>query len=150
MVILIFFLVCTPFAVCSAETESVLSFIGMIPDEVLEKAEMEYGRPEEVFISRDGDEWKDSIVFYYADHLYLFLYDNRVWQVRFDKRYRGEFFGLAMGDSIGKVRRRLGVPDKADDVRYIYYITDKGYPVHAALYFTDSKLTDFYLYRGDL
>ena len=152
MFVLIFCLLCAPFVPCSAETadESILSIIGMAPDDALKRAEIEYGRPDEVFISRTGDERKDSVVFYYPAHLYLFFYDNRVWQLRFDERHRGEFFGLKMGAGIWEVRRKLGDPDKADDFRYVYYITDKGYPVHAALYFTDSKLTDFYLYRGDL
>jgi hypothetical protein len=113
------------------------------------------GVPEEVFPFRGAEVWQDNVVFYYNNHIYLFWYGNRVWQVRLDKRYEGNlgprgdpeiFF---MGMERGLVRALLGEPFAEDEVSSIYLLPDQGYPVRLRLFFESGVLTDLYLYRGD-
>ena len=103
-----------------------------------------------MFSARGGEEWQDDVVFYYPQHLYLFWYQNRVWQVRLDQRYAGEFLGLKMGQSREAALAALGSPFKELSDSLVYQLEDRGYPVRARLYFENGLLRDAYCFRGDL
>jgi len=122
-----------------------LSFIGMNPLEALEIL----GPPGEIYPYRGREDWQDNVVFFYSDRLYLFWYDNRVWQIRLDGNYTGLVFDFSMGDSKEKILDSMGKPFARDDRSLIYFLPDKGYPVKMRLFFEENRLSDFYLYRGD-
>ncbi len=89
------------------------------------------------------------MVYYYDSYVYLFWYDNRVWQVRLDKRYEGSLGGVFMGDPKEKVLELLGAPFYADGESIIYNLPDRGYPVRIRLFFEEDLLSDLYIYRSD-
>ena len=112
-----------------------------------------FGAPEQVFAARGQESWQDDVVFYYPGHLYLFWYQNRVWQARVDEHHAGGFLAsgpLAMGRSREEVLGLLGPPMRELGESLVYHLEDRGYPVRLRLYFREGLLADAYCYRGDL
>jgi hypothetical protein len=119
----------------------------------LPEAIQRFGAPEQVFAARGQESWQDDVVFYYPGHLYLFWYQNRVWQARVDENFAGSFLAsgpLAMRRSREEVLGLLGRPMREIGDSLIYHLEDRGYPVRLRLYFREGLLADAYCYRGDL
>jgi hypothetical protein len=119
----------------------------------LAQASRLYGSPEQVFCARGQESWQDDVVFYYPGHLYLFWYQDRVWQARVDEHHEGGFLAsraLAMGERREEVLAALGPPMRELGDALVYHLEDRGYPVRLRLYFREGLLADAYCYRGDL
>lgn len=109
-----------------------------------------FGAPNEVFSHRGEEPGYDDVVFFYENKsFYLFLFENRVWVVRFDERYHESFLGIAMGMDKTAVTKHLGVASRDLEDSVVYFIADSAYPVRLRCYFKNDKLIDAYLYRGD-
>jgi len=122
-----------------------ISWLGMD----LETVYKEFGVPQEVFCYRADKNEDDNVVFYYKNHIYLFWFENRVWVVRFDKRFESEFLGLKMGMPREQVLEILGNKFKEADDSLVFYLPDQGFPVRLRLFFKENMLFDAYVYRGD-
>jgi hypothetical protein len=108
------------------------------------------GVPDEVFSHRgEKAEFDDVVFFYKAKSVYLFLFENRVWAVRFDKNRRESFLGIGIGMKKETVMKTLLFPNKELADSTVFFLKDAGYPVRLRLYFENGVLTDAYLYRGD-
>ncbi len=119
----------------------------------LPEALARFGAPEQVFCARGEESWQDDVVFYYPAHLYLFWYQDRVWQARVDAQHSGDFLAspaLAMGSSREEVLAAMGPPMRELGDSLVYHLEDRGYPVRLRLYFREGRLADAYCYRGDL
>ncbi len=107
------------------------------------------GAPQEVLSFRGPEASQDNVVFYYPDFLYLFWYQNRVWQVRCDRRFSRPFLGVVMGmprEVIERTSQRQLIA-KGDS---LYFDLDDGkYPLRVRLVFTEGALSDLYVYRSD-
>ena len=122
------------------------ALIGLSPEEVHQRL----GAPAEVYTLRGERPKQDDVVFYYPGHLYLFWFENRVWQVRVDRRFSGQVFSFSMGTSREQVTAELGRPILQFPDSLVFHIEDRGYPIQARLYFDESGLVDLYCFRGDL
>jgi hypothetical protein len=127
------------------EDRALADYLGM----TLQEAYAALGVPAEVFPYRGERAEHDDVVFYYDVHLYLFWYQNRVWQVRVDHRYGETALSLSMGAGRETVTAALGEPFYAGGDSLVYLLPDRGYPVRARLVFKDRRLHDVYVYRGD-
>ncbi|MCL2480241.1 MAG: hypothetical protein FWF38_00870 [Spirochaetaceae bacterium] len=128
------------------------NLLGLTPTEVFAKL----GAPESVYPLRGKAHWQDDVIFYYNSNLYLFFFDNRVWQIRCDHRSKQKVVGITPGMKKTAVRGLLGKPYHSEDTEDIYLnpagITriEKGFPIRLRLiYDKDNNLYDIYLYRGD-
>jgi hypothetical protein len=133
----------------SAAAVDLPALVGLTLAEALGKL----GAPEQVFCARGAESWQDDVVFYYPAHLYLFWYQDRVWQARVDGRYAGGFLAspaLAMGAKREEALAALGPPLREVGDSLVYHLEDRGYPVRLRLYFREGRLADAYCYRGDL
>jgi hypothetical protein len=130
----------------TVEAVDLPELVGLTLAEALERL----GAPAEVSTVRGEEAWQDDVVFFYPRHLYLFWYQNRVWQARLDDRYEGRFLGLGMGASRAEVLAALGSPMKELEGSLVYQLEDRGYPVRLRLYFEEERLVDAYCYRADL
>jgi hypothetical protein len=107
------------------------------------------GLPQSMFSFRGSEEARDDVVFYYSDHLYLFWYRDRVWQVRFDRRYAAPVLGYSLGmarDQVlqGSTRALRALGDS------LYFDMDSGaVPMRVRLAFSGGVLSDLYVYRSD-
>jgi len=122
-----------------------VSLIGLLPSELLALT----GPPSEIFPMRGEEAWQDDVVFYYDNHTYIFWFDNRVWQVRFDARFTGEVLGIRMGSTDGDVVKALGEPFKEMDGSYVYHLPSESFPIRLRLFFSGGRVSDIYIYRAD-
>ena len=132
-------------ALAIAEDFDPMRFIGMDP----ENAFGAIGAPREVFPLRGGETAEDNVVFFYPDFMYLFWYDNRVWQVRCDRRFASSVLGFSLGMDRktveGKSQRSLSPLGDS-----LYFSIDTGqYPLRVRLVFVNEALSDIYVYRSD-
>jgi hypothetical protein len=129
-----------------ADSRDVTSVIGM----ELKSAMDAFGFPQSMFSFRGTDESRDDVVFYYPDHMYLFWYKDRVWQVRWDRRsttgFRGLTAGMSRQEAEAVVKERPLV--ESGDSLYFDLVTG-SFPVRVRLVFAGSSLTDIYVYRSD-
>ncbi len=132
--------------VCAEEALDLSALIGL----TLEEAYQSLGVPLEVYPLRGTDPGQDDVVFYYPRHLYLFWFQNRVWQARTDGRYQGTVFSVRMGAPRQRVLEVMGRPFQEFEDSLVFHIEDRGYPVQARFYFENERLSDVYCFRGDL
>ena len=114
------------------------------------------GSPQQVYPIRGNQPWMDDVVFFYASHVYLYWYENRVWQVRFDKDYRGSFLSLSIGETREKARSELGAPLESEADWDLFQLADgtkanpdRGFPIRVRLFYDRSGISEAYIYRGD-
>ena len=109
-----------------------------------------FGVPLSIFPYRGDTPEEDNVVFYYSDSLYLFWFQNHIWQVRADERWEGEIDGVRMGMNLQEISALWGPPVNDWDEHPTWTLPDRGYPVRIRLYFSESgELNDLYVYRGD-
>jgi hypothetical protein len=133
-------------ALWTQEVLDLPALIGSTPEEAIDTL----GAPVEVYGLRGEEPRQDDVVFYYANHLYLFWFQSRIWQVRVDNRFAGRAFGLSMGTSRREVLETMGRPILEFPDSLVFHVEDRGYPIRARLYFDEEGLADLYCFRGDL
>lgn len=134
-----------------------LLLIGMTPEESFAAL----GAPTEMFVFRGAESRLDDVVFYFTTSLYVFWYENRIWQVRADSRYGGAFMGLRMGFTREQVIAVIDRPFQEVAESLVFLLSDASllpgtggrnrglYPLRLRAFFREGRLADLYLYRGD-
>ena len=119
--------------------------IGAGPEEAL----LRFGSPEEIFIYRGGMSREESVVFF-REGIYLFWYENRVWQLRADRNAEISLGDVAVGESRAQVEARLGAPLAEVEGSLVYELENYAYPVRLRILFDSAgRVDDIYLYRSD-
>jgi hypothetical protein len=109
-----------------------------------------FGLPQNMLCFRGTDEARDDVVFYYPDHMYLFWYKDRVWQVRFDHRSAGGFHDLSLGMTRQEVEGAVKERPLVSNGDSLYFDLDTAdFPVRVRLVFSGSGLSDIYVFRSD-
>ncbi|MGA2976336.1 MAG: hypothetical protein ABSF77_13585 [Spirochaetia bacterium] len=108
-----------------------------------------FGLPQSMFAFRGTEEARDDVVFYYPDHLYLFWYKDRVWQVRMDRRYDDSVLGLTLGMPRDQAEKLSPQPVIADGDSSYFDLDSGSFPIRVRLVFTQNVLSDVYVYRSD-
>jgi len=120
-------------------------FIGLDPKSALDAL----GAPKEMFPFRSQDDSQDNVVFFYPDYLYLFWYQNRVWQVRCDRRFARPLLGVSMGMPREVIERTSARELTARGDSLYFDLEGAKYPLRVRLVFSNNALTDIYIYRSD-
>lgn len=109
------------------------------------------GLPQSMFTYRGTDPTQDDVVFFYpADHLYLYWYKDRVWQVRYDRRATAVVHGVSMGMSRTAVEAAVSERPLVTDGDSVYVDLDtESFPVRMRLVFSGDAVSDIYVYRSD-
>lgn len=109
--------------------------------------------PSEIFPNRGVEADEDHVVFYYKNGVYLFLHNDRVWQVRYDRNFESSFKDLKMGQLRGEILIRFLeselIPISTGEDHLTFQWDDSPYPVRMKLYFSEGILDDLYVYRAD-
>lgn len=108
-----------------------------------------FGSPESVYAVRGAEAWQDDVAFRYAPGYTLFIYGDKLWQLRFASPYAGSVYGLFLGDSADKAYSLLGEPYERSDVTLVYRMPYRGYPVQLRLDLRERAIVDIYVYRAD-
>jgi hypothetical protein len=128
-----------------AEPCDATGLIGMDPAQVFAAL----GAPREIFSWRGEEPGEDDIVFFYPDFRYVFWFQSRVWQVRFDQRYTGTVLGFSIG--MARVEAKLrGEGRLQESGASLFLALDTGpYPLRVRLAMVDDRIADIYVYRSD-
>jgi hypothetical protein len=149
-------LLCVALAPCARAVETAPGAV--LPDEFdprpligmdLAAALDAFGTPREIFALRGPSEADDDVVFFYDQCLYLFWFRNRVWQVRFDRRFDRRVLGLAIGMSRVQAEAACAAPLAGQDGSLYFDLADCPCPVRVRLLFDEEGLADIYVYRSD-
>lgn len=122
-----------------------VSLLGLDPTGVVEKL----GSPARVYVARSEEVGLASVVFFYDDFRYLYFYDNRVWQVRYDERSEEHVLGLPPDSPRRDVLYELGPAVYEDVDSAVFELGDYGFPVRVRTFFENGRLVDTYIYRAD-
>lgn len=119
--------------------------LGMTPRQAIQF----FGAPQSMYIQPGPADWQQDIVFYYLDHSYLYWFNDRVWQIRFDRRHPEPIYGVSMASSLSQVRNQLGEPLVEDETQLIYPLVERGFPIRARFIFEENRLIEVFIYRSD-
>jgi len=108
-----------------------------------------FGAPSSVYALRGDESWQDDVAFVYGTGYTLFMYGDRLWQLRFTKPYAGSIFGIFIGDASDKALSILGQPYENGPGYLVYRMPFKSYPVRLRLALQDDRIVDAYLFRAD-
>lgn len=137
--------ICSVLTLAADDLPDYAGWIGMSPGQALEF----FGVPDELFVHRGRLPAEDDVVFF-RDGIYLFWFENRVWQVRADRSSGAVLAGVAIGDTRDKVLRLLGTPLATDSESSFWELRREAYPLRLRVVFSEKDLVDdLYLYRGD-
>jgi hypothetical protein len=128
-----------------ADDADPMTIIGMD----LKTATAALGLPQSMFPFRGTEADRDDVVFYYPDHVYLFWFRDKVWQVRYDMSFTGTVFGLNLGTPRDQIQASPTRPLLPLDDSLYFDVDSAGYPVRVRLVFTGGYLSDLYVYRSD-
>ena len=104
---------------------------------------LQQGYPDDLMPMRGESEAEDCIVVNYNDGMSFILWENRVKEIRADKRYRGSIFGLYMGMTPTDARTALGIDPKEEmSGELIFHKLDTMLPVKIHLFFHADKLVN--------
>lgn len=122
--------------------------MGAVPSEIVNRL----GAPLEVGIVEVKPD-PPLVYFLYEDFSYYLFFENRVWGIRFDSRFKPSIFGIKMGYSKEEVKRilsqQLGEPKKIDLSYIVYAVPYQGFSSELRVFFKESYLNEVYLYRSD-
>jgi hypothetical protein len=133
-------------AAVRAEALSPEKLIGMTPYEALSLT----GAPTEIYSLHDEEHKKDLVITFYENGLYFMWNDNRLWQVRADKRYKEKILGLAMHSTPAAAKRVFGQPLRERFDELIFRLPYDTFPIEVRLFYERGQLVDFYIYRADI
>jgi hypothetical protein len=108
-----------------------------------------FGPPGSVSAVRGDSAWQDDVAFVYDSGFSLFVYGDKLWQLRFTKPYAGSIYGLFLGDGSDKALSILGQPYESGPGYLLYRMPYKSYPVRLRLALQEERIADAYLYRAD-
>ncbi len=120
--------------------------LGLAPAEAIARL----GPPPSVSALRGEEPWQDDVAFAYPEGYTLFLYGDRVWQLRLAPPYAGSIHGLFLGDSAEKAFALLGRPFEDGPDRLVYRLGNADFPVRLLLVLAEGRVVDAYLFRSDV
>ena len=128
-----------------ADAPEVTRVIGM----ELKSAVDAFGLPQSMFTFRGTAEDRDDVVFYYQDHMYLFWYKDKVWQVRYDRRSNAVVHGVSLGMSRQEVEASVPERPLVESGDSLYFDLAGAFPTRVRLVFAGGTLSDIYVFRSD-
>lgn len=120
--------------------------LGLNPGEAIER----FGAPARVYAVRGPEAWQDDVVFEYGDGLSLFLFADRVWQVRIAEPYPLPVLGFVLGGTVDAISEALGFPAVVMDGDHEWILAGEAWPVRLrAMPGEDGSVRELYVYRAD-
>ncbi|MBN2875196.1 MAG: hypothetical protein JXM71_08875 [Spirochaetales bacterium] len=119
--------------------------LGLSPAQAIER----FGAPSRVFAVRGEEAWQDDVVFDY-DGVALFLFKDRVWQLRVAAPYTAPVLGFLVGSTLERAVSALGVPDTELAGAYEWVLPGEAWPVRLrAVPDASGAIAELYVYRAD-
>jgi hypothetical protein len=126
--------------------EDPATLLGLSPAEAIAR----FGPPTAVFAVRGEEAWQDDVVFDYGGGFSLFLFRDRVWQVRIAEPYALPVFGFTVGATPERAASSLGSPSLALEGSYEWVLPGEAWPVRLrGLVDPGGAIREVYVYRAD-
>jgi hypothetical protein len=145
-----------PFLASAADAQAVGSAPTLLDDDPaaflglsLAETFARFGAPASVMALRGDAAWQDDVAFVYETGYTLFMFGNRLWQLRFTKPYLGSIYGIFLGDDADKAISTLGQPYENGSGFLVFRMPYKSYPVRLRLALQGDRIVDAYLFRAD-
>jgi hypothetical protein len=120
--------------------------LGMSPALAIER----FGPPAKVFSVRGAEPWQDDVVFDYAGGFSLFLFKDRVWQIRIGETYAAPVFGFVVGSAAERAAAILGAPDLELSGAFEWVLPGEAWPVRLrGIVDAAGSIRELYVYRAD-
>jgi hypothetical protein len=120
--------------------------LGISPALAIER----FGPPAKVFPVRGTEPWQDDVVFDYAGGFSLFLFRDRVWQVRIVEAHAAPVFGFVVGTVAERAAAILGAPDRELPGAYEWVLPGDAWPVRLrGVVDATGSIHELYVYRAD-
>lgn len=120
--------------------------LGLNPSQAIER----FGAPTSVFAIRGTEAWQDDVVFDYGEGFSLFLYKDRVWQVRVAQPYASPVLGFIVGSSKERAASALGSPALEFAGAVEWNLPGEAWPVRLRGIVDEAGLIpEIYVYRAD-
>lgn len=121
------------------------TLLGLTPAQVIER----FGPPESVFAIRGDEPWQDDVVFDYGGGFSLFLFGDRVWQVRIAEPYAEPVLGFVVGSGVERAAAALGAPALELAGSYEWVLPGEAWPVRLRGVADGDLIRELYIYRAD-
>ncbi|HPB66460.1 MAG TPA: hypothetical protein PLW80_07855 [Spirochaetales bacterium] len=121
------------------------TLLGLTPAQAIER----FGPPGSVFAIRGAEPWQDDVVFDYGGGFSLFLFKDRVWQVRIAEPYARPVLGLVVGSGVERAISALGAPALALGGSYEWVLPGEAWPVRLRGVTDGGRIRELYIYRAD-
>jgi hypothetical protein len=133
-------------ALSSALPADPAELLGMSPAHAIER----FGPPAKVFSVRGAEPWQDDVVFDYAGGFSLFLFKDRVWQIRIGEKHTAPVFGFVVGSAAERATAILGAPDLQLSGAYEWVLPAEAWPVRLrGIVDAAGSIRELYVYRAD-
>jgi len=120
--------------------------LGLNPAQAIER----FGAPTSVFAIRGTEAWQDDVVFDYGGGFSLFLFKDRVWQIRVAKPYASPVLGFVVGTSKERAASALGSPVLELAGAVEWNLPGEAWPVRLRGIVDEAGLIpELYVYRAD-
>ncbi|MBU0926314.1 MAG: hypothetical protein KKA67_01055 [Spirochaetes bacterium] len=129
-----------------AVPEDPATLLGLSPAQAIER----FGPPGGVFAVRGAEAWQDDVVFDYGGGFSLFLFLDRVWQVRVAEPYARPVLGFVVGSAVDRAVSALGSPETELPDSYEWSLPGEAWPVRLRGVVDDAgDIVELYIYRAD-
>lgn len=120
--------------------------LGLNPAQALSR----FGPPARVYAVRGAEPWQDDVVFEYGEGFSLFLFMDRVWQVRVSSAYAAPVWGITVGATLERASAVLGSPDRDLGGAYEWALPGEAWPVRLrGVMDAKGRIAELYAYRAD-
>lgn len=120
--------------------------LGLNPAQAIER----FGSPLSVFAIRGEAAWQDDVVFDYGGGFSLFMFKDRVWQIRVAEPYADPILGFVVGSSKERAASSLGTPSLSVEGAYEWVLPGEAWPVRLRGIVDESGIIrEVYIYRAD-
>lgn len=120
--------------------------LGLNPAQAIER----FGAPASVFAIRGTEAWQDDVVFDYGGGFSLFLFKDRVWQVRIARPYASPVLGFVVGSSRERAASALGSPVLELAGAVEWSLPAEAWPVRLrGIVDVAGFIPELYIYRAD-
>lgn len=126
--------------------EDPAALLGYTPAEVFNR----FGAPARVFAVRGAEAWQDDVVFDYGGGFSLFLFMDRVWQVRLAEPFARPILGFSIGATPDRIAASLGSPAATTANGYEWVLPGAAWPERLrGIVDVSGTIRELYIYRAD-
>lgn len=130
----------------SLKRDELIPLLGKNPQKAFESFELPIG----LEVLRGESKDLDDVVSIHPEGVFLFWFDNHLWQMGFAKGFKGSIEGVKIGMRKEEVTGKLGKPQLQEEKLLVYEVFFQDFPVSIRFVLKENRVSEIYFYRSDL